>query len=77
MQRFEMYINGESCQSASGEWFELTTPITGEPWALMRGARPTDVDRAVGARTAPSRPATWPKMSPRRSAARCCGGSAT
>ena len=27
MQRFEMYINGESCQSASGEWCDTKIPF--------------------------------------------------
>ena len=49
MQRFEMYINGESCQPTSGEWFDTENPFTGETWAQIAKGNGTDVDRAVQA----------------------------
>ena len=44
MERFQMYIGGEWCDAAAGEWFETQNPFTGkivrlEPCA--DGPRPT------------------------------------
>ena len=64
MQRFEMFINGESCQSASGEWFDTENPYTAEPWARIARGNETDVDRAVQAAHAAFSTGPWSHMSP-------------
>jgi aldehyde dehydrogenase (NAD+) len=64
MQRFEMFINGESCGPASGEWFDTENPFTGETWAQIAKGNATDVDRAVQAAHAAFSTGPWSQMSP-------------
>ncbi|WGS52354.1 aldehyde dehydrogenase [Paraburkholderia sp. D15] len=62
MQRFEMFIDGESCPSASGEWFETENPYTGEPWAEVAKGNALDVDRAVQSAHAAFSSGPWSQM---------------
>ena len=45
----QLYIDGEFCDSASGEWFDDINPATGERIARVAEGGADDVDRAVAA----------------------------
>lgn len=64
MERFEMYIDGRSCPSSSGAWFETENPYTGEPWAVVARGTAADVDRAVKAAHAAFTSGPWAQMTP-------------
>ena len=49
IEKYKMYIGGESADSVSGETFESIDPYTGEAWAEFPSANAQDVDRAVRA----------------------------
>ncbi len=49
MQKYQMYIEGEYVDSASGKWFDSFNPYTGDPWAQIAQGNAEDVDRAVRA----------------------------
>jgi aldehyde dehydrogenase (NAD+) len=36
MQRYQMYIDGQHVDPASGAWLETYNPYTGEPWGRDR-----------------------------------------
>ncbi|WP_404614996.1 aldehyde dehydrogenase [Caballeronia udeis] len=63
MQRYEMYINGESRASVSGNWFETENPYTGEVWAEVARGSGADVDHAVQAAHAAFTSGPWAQMS--------------
>lgn len=64
MQRFEMYIAGQSSPSVSGEWFETENPYTGKPWAMVAKGGAGDVDSAVKAAHRAFTSEPWSTMSP-------------
>ena len=47
MQTYQIYINGQWCDSASGKWFDSLDPYTGERWASIPQCNSTDVEAAV------------------------------
>ena len=47
MERWSMYIGGEPCEAASGEWFETQDPYTGRAWAEVARGGAADADRAA------------------------------
>lgn len=47
MQQFQQYIDGAFCDASAQ--FDSLDPATGQPWAKMPSATPTDVNRAVDA----------------------------
>ncbi|MBZ3906374.1 aldehyde dehydrogenase [Streptomyces griseiscabiei] len=49
MQRYEMFIDGESRKAAGGEWFPTDNPYLGTPWAEIAKGTERDVDDAVRA----------------------------
>ncbi|MGW2616665.1 aldehyde dehydrogenase [Streptomyces sp. NPDC001500] len=49
MQRYEMFIDGESRKPGSGEWFPTDNPYLGAPWAEIARGTAEDVDDAVRA----------------------------
>jgi len=49
MNRYRMYINGESVESRRGAWFPVYDPSTEEIIAEVPDADASDVDRAVKA----------------------------
>lgn len=49
MQRYQMYIDGKSADSASGRWMDSDSPYTGESWAQVAQGSAEDADRAVEA----------------------------
>jgi (Z)-2-((N-methylformamido)methylene)-5-hydroxybutyrolactone dehydrogenase len=49
MQRYEMFIDGESRKPGGGEWFPTDNPYLGTPWAEIARGTTEDVDDAVRA----------------------------
>lgn len=49
MQRYELFIDGESREAAGGEWFPTDNPYLGTPWAEIAKGTGQDVDAAVQA----------------------------
>lgn len=49
MQRYEMFIDGESRKPGAGEWFPTDNPYLGTPWAEIAKGTAEDVDDAVRA----------------------------
>lgn len=49
MKRYQLFIGNEWVNPHSDAWFETDDPFTGEPWAEIPRADPTDGDRAVRA----------------------------
>lgn len=48
-EKYQMYIDGEWCDSSTGETFEVVSPVTGEVIGIMPKASEKDVDRAIAA----------------------------
>ena len=49
MEKFDLYIRGQTCKLAGGEYFESFDPCTGKPWAMVAKGGAADVERAVQA----------------------------
>jgi (Z)-2-((N-methylformamido)methylene)-5-hydroxybutyrolactone dehydrogenase len=49
MQRYDLFIDGDSRTPASGEYFPSDNPFTGKPWSEVARGGPGDVDAAVRA----------------------------
>ena len=49
MKRYQMFINNEWVDSASGQWFESIEPYSGEAWAEIPKGGAEDVEKAVQA----------------------------
>jgi (Z)-2-((N-methylformamido)methylene)-5-hydroxybutyrolactone dehydrogenase len=64
MQHFDMYIDGQTCPSSSGEQFVTENPFTGAPWATVAKGNAADVDRAVRAAHAAFTSGPWAQMTP-------------
>ena len=62
LQKFQMYIGGEWCDPASGEWFESFNPFTGKPWALVPRGGAEDAERAVAAARKAFTGGDWPAI---------------
>ena len=61
-ERYQLFIDDEWVDPASGQWFDTEDPFSGEVWARIPRADSRDVDRAVrAARAALSGP--WGTMS--------------
>jgi aldehyde dehydrogenase (NAD+) len=63
LQKYQMYINGQDVEPASGEYFESFNPYTGKPWALMPRGSAADVERAVDAAHSAFTSGAWPQLS--------------
>ncbi|MGH7339892.1 MAG: aldehyde dehydrogenase family protein, partial [Candidatus Rokuibacteriota bacterium] len=61
---FEMYIDGRWTAAESGETFRSEDPYTGEAWAELPKAGPTDVDRAVTAARRAFDEGPWRRTNP-------------
>ena len=46
-QQFDLLVNGELVAAASGKYFELVNPSTGEAFARVADATPEDVQKAI------------------------------
>jgi len=62
MQKYQMYIEGEYVDSASGKWFDSFNPYTGDPWAQIAQGNAEDVDRAVRAAHKAYTEGPWSEM---------------
>ncbi|MEZ5591892.1 MAG: aldehyde dehydrogenase [Gammaproteobacteria bacterium] len=62
MQRYQLYIDGQWCDPASGDWFESFNPYTGKPWALIPRGNEVDAERAVTAAQRAFSSGDWPKL---------------
>jgi len=49
MQRYQLFIDGQSVDPAGGRWFDSTDPYSGEAWAAIPRGDAQDVDRAAQA----------------------------
>lgn len=62
MQTYQLFIEGEWRDPASGAWFETDDPYSGEAWArIPRGSR-ADVEAAVAAADRAFRDGDWPRL---------------
>jgi (Z)-2-((N-methylformamido)methylene)-5-hydroxybutyrolactone dehydrogenase len=62
MQKYQMYIDGDYVDSASGKWFDSYNPYTGEPWAQIAQGNAEDADRAVHAAHKAYTEGPWPQL---------------
>src|SRR5580658_7539518 len=60
-RRYQMYINGEFVESASGKYFPVVEPSTEEVMAEVPEANEVDVNRAVAAAKAAFDSGGWPQ----------------
>jgi aldehyde dehydrogenase (NAD+) len=61
-KRYQLFINGDWHDPASGDWFDSEDPFTGEPWAEIPRGNADDVERAVRAANA-ALDGSWGTMS--------------
>ena len=61
---YQMFIDGASVPSVSGEWHEVRSPATGELVGRVPAGTEADVDRAVAAGRAAYRDGRWHRMIP-------------
>jgi acyl-CoA reductase-like NAD-dependent aldehyde dehydrogenase len=64
LEKFQMYIDGAWCDSASGRWIESKNPYTAKPWALIPRGDAADIDRAVEAAHRAFESGPWATMHP-------------
>src|SRR5512140_558781 len=64
MERYQLYINGESVDPASGRWFDSDNPFTSQVWAQIPEGNADDVDRAVRAAHGAFTGGPWPQLTP-------------
>jgi acyl-CoA reductase-like NAD-dependent aldehyde dehydrogenase len=64
--KYQMYIDGQYVDSASGQHFESDNPYTGKPWALIPRGNTEDANRAVRAARKAFTSGEWPKMNASR-----------
>ena len=61
-QQFDLLVNGELIGAASGKYFELVNPSTGEAFARVADATPEDVNKAISAARREFDQGTWRGM---------------
>ncbi len=66
MQRYQLFIDGQSRDPASGQWFETVNPYTGKPWAEIPRGSAADVELAVTAAHRAFRDGEWPRLTATR-----------
>ena len=62
-QTYQLFIDGQYCDPAGGEWFDTINPYTGETWARIPRGGADDVDRAVKAAKRALEDGPWATMS--------------
>ncbi|MGW6904266.1 aldehyde dehydrogenase [Streptomyces sp. NPDC054940] len=62
MQRYELFIDGESREATGGEWFPTDNPYLGTPWAQIAKGTSPDVDDAVRAADRALRTGPWAEL---------------
>ncbi len=63
LKAYQVHIDGERCEAASGERFESHDPFRAGPWATVPRCGPADVERAVEAAHKAFTTGPWPAMS--------------
>lgn len=58
---YQLYIDGEWTDPASGEWFDTVEPYSGTVWARISRGTAADADRAVQAAHAAYTGGAWPE----------------
>jgi aldehyde dehydrogenase (NAD+) len=64
LQRFQLLIDGRSCDAASGRWLESESPATGLAWAEVPRCDAADVEAAVAAAQRAFESGPWPALTP-------------
>ncbi|WP_326943712.1 aldehyde dehydrogenase [Amycolatopsis sp. NBC_01307] len=59
MQQYQMYVDGQWADSATGEWLDSTDPYSGEVWARIPAGTAQDAGRAVDAAQAAMTTGPW------------------
>lgn len=59
---YQLYIDGEWTDPASGEWFDTVEPYSGAVWARIPRGTAADADRAVQAAHAAYSGGAWPEF---------------
>ncbi|GGD19454.1 aldehyde dehydrogenase [Aureimonas glaciei] len=62
MHTYQLFIDGEYCDPAGGEWFDTVNPYTGKAWARIPRGGKADVDRAVAAASRALTEGPWATM---------------
>lgn len=63
-KRYQCFIGGQWCESASGEYFESFDPFLAKSWALIPKCDHRDVDAAVAAARSALEKGEWATMHP-------------
>jgi acyl-CoA reductase-like NAD-dependent aldehyde dehydrogenase len=63
---YQLYIDGQWVEPASGEYFETDNPYLAQPWARVARGTAADVDRAVQAAHRALTSGEWPKLTASR-----------
>lgn len=63
MERYQLYINGASCDPDGGEWLTSENPFAGQAWAEIPRGRASDVARAVDAAHQAFTAGSWAELS--------------
>src|SRR5690348_9822851 len=63
MNEYELYIDGQFCDAASGKTADSINPATEEPWARIARAGAKDTERAIAAARKAFDEGPWPRMS--------------
>lgn len=64
MEKYRMYIGGESSASASGRWMDSENPFSGQVWAQVAQGDARDADRAVQVAHQALGAGAWPQLTP-------------
>jgi aldehyde dehydrogenase (NAD+) len=64
MQRYQLFIDGESRTAADGQWFPTDNPYLGTPWAEVARGTTQDVDDAVRAANRALHTGPWAELTP-------------
>ncbi len=59
---YQIYIDGQWCNSVNNQYFESFNPFTGKPWCLIPRCSNEDVERAVSAAYKAFTSGEWPKL---------------
>ena len=62
MKRYQLFINNEWVDPASGEWFDSNEPYSGQVWSQVPRGNAADVDKAVEAAHAAFHHPSWSEL---------------
>jgi acyl-CoA reductase-like NAD-dependent aldehyde dehydrogenase len=66
LTKYQMYVDGQWIEPASGDYFETDDPFRAQPWALIPRGTAADVDRAVQAAHRAFTSGEWPRLTASR-----------